>query len=56
MKPQMPAMMNDKIASRNTPAEVPQGHRLFQSRVGQARFERQPTVEKPLENAVGRHG
>ena len=35
------------------PGWMSQGHRLFQSRVGQARFERRPTVEKPLEKCGG---
>ena len=33
-----------------------QGHRLFQNRVGQARFERRPTILKHRELLVGRRG
>ena len=33
-----------------------QGHRLFQGRVGPARFERRPTIRKRREIRVGRRG
>ncbi len=33
-----------------------QGHRLFQGRVGPARFERRPTIRKRRELLVGRRG
>ena len=33
-----------------------QGHRLFQGRVGQAQFERRPTIMQSLEIMLGRRG
>ncbi len=41
---------------RHESAKFVKGNRLFQSKVGPARFERRPTIRKPQELMVGRRG
>ena len=45
-----------RVRGRQGRVTTCQGHRLFQGRVGPARFERRPTIRKHQEIMVGRRG
>ncbi len=48
--------MSGASPSRKPCTTLHQDHRPFQCRVGQARFERRPTIQKPREILVGLRG